>query len=75
MSFEEFEKNKIRLNQLNNMWFKAIDVNPPPRAEIKKLESQINTLKADLEANIDLALSFQPARGFARLAFSSHKKR
>ncbi len=59
MSFKEFEATKIRLNKLK---FHLLDFYCFKSIKNKKLESEIRILQEDLEANIYLALLFQPGK-------------
>jgi hypothetical protein len=64
MNFQEFEATKIKRNRLKTKWELNIVMEPPPRAKIKILESQINNLTAELKANLYHAFLFQPERNY-----------
>ena len=61
MSFKEVEATKIKLNKLNEKYFKDIIKEPPPSG-LKTLKTKIDRLQTDLENNIQLVFLFQPAK-------------
>lgn len=62
MSFKEFEAAKVRLNKLKSEWFRDFDSQASEKTGFKKLETEIRSLQEYLQANIYLALLFQPDR-------------
>lgn len=64
MNVKEFEATKIELNRLKNELLLNIAMESPSKTKIKKLGSQINNLTAKLEANMPLALLFQPEQNY-----------
>ena len=62
MSFEQFEATKRKLNFLNGEYLVKLFEPSASGARLKELETEIETLRAQLWDNIHLAFLFQPEK-------------